>query len=427
MCDSKSEIVRRVARLLVAAAAVAALGEGSRADQTVAATSDNAPKTIELWPDGAPGAVGNEAVDRPTLEIHLPPKDRATGAAVVICPGGAYVVLAIDHEGRQVAQWLNSIGVAGFVLKYRLGPRYHYPAALDDAQRSLRYVRSEAKQLGLDPQRVGIMGFSAGGHLTAMASTHYDAGKAEANDPIDRQSCRPNFSILSYPVVSTPASDRDKAWVRMLAGDRKVEEMLDELSAEKHVTAKTPPAFLFHTSEDRGVPVDHSIAYYQALQHAGVSAELHAFAQGPHGVGLAPGDGAADRWPALAATWMRQSGLLTGEKRLAISGRVTIDGKPLNRGWVTLTPIDANGKPAEAKPIASAYVDNDGKFAMDERHGPCAGKHRVVVREVATAFLATPSIDAMREYTRQSPASTMDWTVDVAESNHAMPLEIRTK
>src|SRR2546423_610479 len=166
------------------------------------ATAADAPKTIPLWPDGAPGAVGSEPVDKPTLTIIQPPADKANGAAVIVCPGGGYQHLADTYEGREVAEWLNTIGVTGFVLKYRLAPRYHHPAPLQDAQRAIRTVRARAQEWGIDPHRIGIWGFSAGGHLASTAGTHFDAGRPEAEDPIDRVSCRPDFLILAYPVIS---------------------------------------------------------------------------------------------------------------------------------------------------------------------------------------------------------------------------------
>ncbi len=160
------------------------------------------PEPLLLWPDGAPGAKGDEAGDRPEVRIYLPDEKMASGAGVVICPGGGYGVLATDHEGHQVARWFNSQGVAAFVLKYRLGPRYHHPAPLQDAQRAIRYVRGNADKLGVSPDRIGIMGFSAGGHLAATAATHFDKGHADDGDPIQRVSCRPDFVILGYPVIS---------------------------------------------------------------------------------------------------------------------------------------------------------------------------------------------------------------------------------
>src|SRR5438132_581010 len=163
------------------------------------------PRVILLWPQGAPGAVGNEEKDKPSLTAYLPPADKANGTAVVICPGGGYGFLAVDHEGKQIAEWLNSIGVAGFMLQYRIAPRYHHPAPLQDAQRALRTVRARAKEWHIDPTRIGIWGFSAGGHLASTAGTHFDDGRPEAADPIEQASCRPDFLILCYAVITFDA------------------------------------------------------------------------------------------------------------------------------------------------------------------------------------------------------------------------------
>jgi len=212
------------------------------------------PQTIVLWPEGAPGAVGNEDADRPTLTVYLPPAERAVPTGVVVCPGGGYAKLAMDHEGRQVAEWLNSLGVAAFVLKYRLGPRYRHPAPLEDAKRALRLVRSRAGEFRIAPDRIGVWGFSAGGHLASTLATHFDAGNPAAADPIERVSCRPDFAILAYPVISFASEYAHKGSRRNLLGDNPDPALVENLSNEKQVTAQTPPTFLFHTNEDQGVP-----------------------------------------------------------------------------------------------------------------------------------------------------------------------------
>ena len=212
-----------------------------------AAQSGMAQDTIELWPEGAPGAVGEEAEDTPTLTIYLPEASAANGAAVVVCPGGGYAHLAMDHEGRQVAEWLNERGVAAFVLKYRLGPRYGHPSPLMDAQRAMRYVRAHADSLGVDPSRVGIWGFSAGGHLAATTSTHVAPGIPDAADPLERHAARPDFSILAYPVITMMDPFTHKGSRFHLLGEDYDPDLAEQLSNEKRVTADTPPAFLFHT------------------------------------------------------------------------------------------------------------------------------------------------------------------------------------
>jgi acetyl esterase/lipase len=269
------------------------------------------PKVELLWPKGAPGAVGTEARDKPTLTIYLPPADKATGTAVVVCPGGGYGGLAVGHEGKDPAEWLTRHGIAAFVLRYRLGPRYHHPAPLQDAQRALRTVRTRAKEWQLDPKRIGIWGFSAGGHLASTAATHFDEGKGDADDPIERTSCRPDFAILCYPVITLRPPYAHMGSRRNLLGDKPDEKLVESLCNETQVTSKTPPTFLFHTSADTVVPPENSILFYQALRKAKVPVELHIFEEGPHGVGLAVGRGALAAWPDQLAAWLKTRGLLT--------------------------------------------------------------------------------------------------------------------
>jgi len=276
----------------------------------VAALLAAEPQTIVLWPGGAPGAVGDEEADRPTLTVYLPPAERAVPTGVVVCPGGGYAKLAMDHEGRQVAEWLNSLGVAAFVLKYRLGPRYRHPAPLEDAKRALRLVRARAGEFRIAPDRIGVWGFSAGGHLASTLATHFDAGNPAAADPVERVSCRPDFAILAYPVISFATEYAHKGSRRNLLGDNPDPALVENLSNEKQVTAQTPPTFLFHTNEDQGVPAENSVLFYLALRRAGVPAELHIYERGRHGVGLAPNDSVLSSWPQRLADWLRVRGLL---------------------------------------------------------------------------------------------------------------------
>lgn len=263
-----------------------------------------------LWPGGAPGAVGEEPADKPSLTPYLPPKDKRCGAAVVICPGGGYRGLAVDHEGKQVAEWLNSLGVAGFVLRYRLCPRYRHPIPLRDAQRAIRTVRARAKEWGIDSDCIGIMGFSAGGHLASTAGTRFDAGDPTATDPVERAGCRPDFLILGYPVITFTESFRHEGSMRSLLGEAPDPKLLESLSNEKQVTPKTPPTFLFHTDADTGVPPENSVVFYLALRRAGVPAEMHIYERGLHGVGLAPKDPVLSTWPQRCADWLRIRGIL---------------------------------------------------------------------------------------------------------------------
>ena len=276
------------------------------------------PKKEELlWPDGAPGAKGSEEGDKPTLTIYLPPKEKATGAAVVICPGGGYGFLAMDHEGHQIAQWLNSLGVAGFILKYRhrnSGAGYGHPVPLQDAQRAIRTVRSRANEWNIDPNRIGILGFSAGGHLASTAGTHFDKGQADAQNPIERVSCRPDFMILIYPVISFTEWYVHTGSRQNLLGDNPDKNTLESLSNEKQVTPETPPTFLVHADDDSGVPPENSIYFYLALRKAKIPAEMHIYQRGGHGFGLGKKDSAASGWPVCCAAWMRERGLLDNKK-----------------------------------------------------------------------------------------------------------------
>ena len=272
------------------------------------------PEVVRLWEGPAPGAKGDAADDIPTLALYPADPERATGTAVVVCPGGGYRNLAMDHEGGQVAHWLNSFGVSAFVLKYRLGPKYNHPVELGDAQRALRYVRHNAAKFQIDPNRVGIMGFSAGGHLASTAATHFDKGDPSASDPIERQGSRPGFAIFGYPVISFTTEYTHQGSKRNLLGENPDPKLVELLSNELQVTPETPPTFLFHTNEDTGVPPENSVLFYLALRKAGVSAELHIYERGRHGVGLAPTDKVLSSWPARLADWMYSRGLLSHSK-----------------------------------------------------------------------------------------------------------------
>lgn len=263
-----------------------------------------------LWPAGAPGALGQEETDQPALTLYRVPAERAVGAAVVVCPGGGYGALAMDHEGHQIAQWLNSLGVDAFILRYRLGPRYRHPTQIGDVQRAIRTVRSRAAAYGIEPSRIGVWGFSAGGHLASTAATQFDDGRADAADPVDRVSSRPDFAILAYPVISFTTEYTHRGSLRNLLGENPPPELVRSLSSELRVTAQTPPTFLFHTNEDTGVPPENSVLFYLALRKHAVPAEMHIYERGRHGLGLAATDAAVSAWSAQLAAWLRERGLL---------------------------------------------------------------------------------------------------------------------
>jgi len=292
---------------LISLATTLAFSQTPTAKPAKPAASDE-PQTFPLWENGAPGALGHEDSDIPTLTYY--PAIQGIPTAIVVAPGGGYRGLAMNHEGRQIANWLNAAGISAFVLKYRLGPRYHHPIELGDAQRAIRLVRAHAVEYGLKPDRIGMMGFSAGGHLTSTAETHFDSGNHEAADPIDRVSSRPDFAVLGYPVISFTAPFTHKGSAEALLGESPDPKLLENLSNDLQVTPQTPPTFLFSTSADTGVPSENSVVFYLALHKANVPAELHIFQKGPHGVGLDLSDVALSEWPKLLINWLRGLGLL---------------------------------------------------------------------------------------------------------------------
>jgi acetyl esterase/lipase len=259
------------------------------------------PFSVLLWKNGAPGAFGDEDADKPQITAYLAEPDKANGASVILCPGGGYHHLS---NGASVAEWFRSFGVATFVLRYRIAPKYHHPAPLLDAQRAIRTVRARSREWGLDPKRIGIMGFSAGGHLAASAGTMFDDGRADANDPIDRQSSRPDFLVLGYAVITMRLPYVDMESSIFLLGDSPSPELMDLTSPELHVTAKTPPAFIMQTNADDDVSAENSAMFYLALRKAGVPAEMHIYATGPHGIGMAQGDPFNGNWPDRLRLWM---------------------------------------------------------------------------------------------------------------------------
>ncbi len=266
----------------------------------LATASAQVTNSFPLWPEGAPGALGKEEKDVPTLTAYLPAPAKAAGAAMVICPGGGYANLAV-HEGRDYALFFNEQGIAGFVLKYRLASGgYHHPAMLQDAARAVRTVRARSAEWRIDPKRIGIVGSSAGGHLASTLLTHFDAGKPDATDRVERESSRPDLGILCYPVI-TLGQFAHQGSKRNLLGDNPSPELVQYLSNELQVTKDTPPCFVWHTYEDSGVRVENSLMFAEALRKAGVPFDLHIYQKGPHGLGL----GTRDWNPAARHAWTR--------------------------------------------------------------------------------------------------------------------------
>ena len=300
------------------------------------------PQRELLWPLGAPGATGDDPKkDKPAITIYSPSKDTLNGTAIVICPGGGYGHLAVESEGYDIAKWLNALGITGVVLEYRMqAGGYSHPIPLQDAQRAIRAVRSRAEELHLNPSRIGIMGFSAGGHLASTAGTHFDQGNPEEKDPVDNVGCRPDFMILCYPVVAFGEPYTHTGSQHNLIGTHASEELMKSLSNEKQVTKDTPPTFLFHTDEDQAVPAENSVAFYLALRKAKVPAELHVYKTGRHGLNLARNVPGTSDWPRACEQWLRGQGLIqktlsaqdTGESMIINTETVKQWSAPY-RGW----------------------------------------------------------------------------------------------
>jgi acetyl esterase/lipase len=322
---------------------------------------------IRLWPHSAPESLDDEIIDQPMFSVHL--ASSGNGCGVIVCPGGGYRSLASDHEGLQVAHWLNTQGIHAFVLRYRLGPRYHSSISLLDALRCMRVIRYHADDLQLDPSRIGMLGFSAGGHLALAVATHEPLvdSRASAADPIDNTCSRPDFVVPVYAVTNGAVRGR-KA---------------DEYSpTDTAVTANTPPAFILHTHQDSVVPASQSTLVYDALLKAGVAAELHIFNQGDHGLGLALDDPDVGHWPRLLQGWLRRHCFFTDQKRIAISGHLLVEGEPLGIAAVSLVPVN------ESHPYAHTRLTSvgGGAFVIPVSHGPVAGEYLVEVHLLSNQY-----------------------------------------
>jgi acetyl esterase/lipase len=288
---------------------------GAQKEPCSTAGEDNAflgIRTIRLWPGDAPQAKGKACEDIPTLTILAPQQGHENGSAVVVLPGGAYWGLAANLEGRQVADWFTARGFRAFILQYRLSSNgYLLPVPLLDARRAVQTVRARAADYHVDPNRIVIIGFSAGGHLAALASTQFVAGNADAEDPIERVSSRPDFSVLGYPWIGAISSDTSHlSYCKLYKVMDQCEALRAAYSPDLFVSKETPPTFWFHTFNDETVPVEQGLRYYEALVKAGVPSEAHIFANGRHGVGLGKADAALDQWPNLLEIWLRAQGLM---------------------------------------------------------------------------------------------------------------------
>jgi acetyl esterase/lipase len=271
------------------------------------------PQKILIWPDGIPMVSSDQDTSVPFMSVYPAPSP-ASGTAVVVCPGGGYLTLAMDHEGSKVAEWLNAIGVTAFVLKYRVGTwdgrKNKYPIPFMDATRAVRTARARAKEFGIDPERIGIMGFSAGGHLASTVGTHFDGGDGGSRDVVERTGSRPNFMILVYPVISLKTEYVHRGSRKSLLGENADPLLVESLSNETQVTSMTPPTFLVATDEDEAVPPENSVLFYLALRKARVPSELHIYRQGGHGFGMTSKDPILATWVDRCRDWMKGMGLL---------------------------------------------------------------------------------------------------------------------
>ena len=381
---------------------------------------------ILLWPDGAPGATGTTNEDKPAIIPFLPEPSKRNGAAMLVVPGGGFTIRAVDHEGVLVAQWLKERGITAFLLRYRLRPLYDRNDWVKDGQRAVQYIRSRAAEYKISADRLGAVGFSAGANLIVDMALSVDRGHAQAADPLDRISTRPDFMVLAYGAMQIPAS------------------------VDSATVAGLPPAFMYGTAEDAGV-LRGMIPMYSRLFQAGVPVEAHFFQNGVHGSGFALGDPVLGEWPALMHNWMAAGGFLTTKPQVSFTGAVRLDRSPLLKGMVIFTPVDD----PEAPPVV-VYMNNTGtgelgRFKVAKDQGPIAGRYRVEVRQDATRWTSnsrdpfmikmmdkqrdgtltdqdkkewsdyhrkvdlSPSIDNQRVFARQHPGDKKDYIIDLKE------------
>lgn len=352
--------------------------------------------SIPLWDTNVPLAKGERDEDKPVIRLLLAEPAQASGCAVLVCPGGGYWVRAMDHEGLQVAQWLQSHGIHAFLLSYRIRTQGYEPeTALLDGLRAMRLVRAKAAQWGVDARRIGMIGFSAGCHLISWVGEKSDPGLPDAADPVERVSSRPDFLLMVYGGASAQ-SDQPEAAVRTIRPD-------------------TPPAFMVLTLTDFVAP-QSAMRQLVAMRQAGIEGELHVFGgDGAHGRGLHTGDPDTGVWPDLALNWMRRNNFLTGQPRCSVEGLVTIDGVPPFMGWITLKPLDNPNAPSASIHISDADRQNPkrGRFRIEEKYGPTPGRYLVEIRHQARDFQTVPTLDCEKSYNRLTPGDSTPLTVEI--------------
>jgi acetyl esterase/lipase len=379
-----------------------------------------------LWSEGkTPYA---KPIDKETGSPSIHPyltkgSEGHTGAAVVVCPGGGYGGLAKDHEGHQPAQWFQEQGVSAFVLHYRLGSQgHHYPTQLADVQRAIRWVRARAEEFGLDPNRIAVMGHSAGGHLASMAATLFDEKAYDPVDDIDKASARPDFAILCYPVISFDPEVTHGGSRRNLLGPARADdpEWAKKLSSENNVTENTSPTFLFQTNADAAVPAENPVRFYLALRRHGVPSEMHIYEDGPHGVGLYLGDPVLGTWSGHLRDWLRSSFFYApAVERVPLQGEVTLDGLPVSWGVLTFHPEDGN------LPTVSIRVRR-GKFAAKAQDGPLVGSATITFEGSVWEETGNPTDRAVR-LESLSPADDRPVEIGVKPGMEPVKLEFRSK
>ena len=378
-----------------------------------------------LWLDGkVPYAKPVDAeTGSPLMTVYKAEGKNHTGAAVVICPGGGYGGLAKDHEGRQPAQWFQRQGVTAFVLQYRLGSQgHHYPTQLADVQRALRWVRSHASDLKLDPERIAVMGFSAGGHLASMAATLYDEKVYEASDAIDEVSARPDFAILCYPVISMDRSVTHGGSRKNLLGPDRVDDdkLAKKLSSNLNVSEDTPPTFIFQTNEDTAVPAENAVLMFLALREKGVPVEMHVYQNGPHGVGLYRGDPVLGTWSGHLRDWLKTNFFYAAkQERLAVKGEVNLDGHPVAWGVLTFYPE------SDSLPPTSVRVRR-GKYSAPAEFGPVKGKATLTFEGSIWESTGSPD-DKVVNLKSKSPHYDVPIEVPLEDGAGRIDLEFRSR